>query len=125
LNLLLQKTKKEGMEVGLVKLTIDGNEVQVPKGTMVLEAAEQIGIHIPRLCYDPDLSNVGACRLCIVEIEGMRNLPASCVTEVREGMVVRTDTPAVMEARVKGKTIASSRASSMRAWERRGIFDNR
>jgi NADH-quinone oxidoreductase subunit G len=87
------------MEVGLVKLTIDGNEVQVPKGTMVLEAAEQIGIHIPRLCYDPDLSNVGACRLCIVEIEGMRNLPASCVTEVSEGMVVRTDTPAVMEAR--------------------------
>ncbi|MEG3067045.1 MAG: 2Fe-2S iron-sulfur cluster-binding protein [Syntrophaceticus schinkii] len=61
--------------MGLVKLTIDGNEVQVPKGTMVLEAAEQIGIHIPRLCYDPDLSNVGACRLCIVEIEGMRNLP--------------------------------------------------
>ncbi|MGB4505460.1 MAG: 2Fe-2S iron-sulfur cluster-binding protein, partial [Syntrophaceticus sp.] len=85
--------------MGLVKLTIDGKDVQVPKGTMVLEAAEQVGIHIPRLCYDPDLSTVGACRLCIVEIEGMRNLPASCVTEVSEGMVVRTDTPAVIEAR--------------------------
>jgi NADH dehydrogenase/NADH:ubiquinone oxidoreductase subunit G len=85
--------------VGLVKLTIDGNEVQVPKGTTVLEAAEQIGIHIPRLCYDPDLSAVGACRLCIVKIEGMRNLPASCVTEVTEGMVVHTDTSEVIEAR--------------------------
>jgi NADH-quinone oxidoreductase subunit G len=87
------------MKVELVKLTIDGNEVQVPKGTMVLEAAEQIGIHIPRLCHDPDLSNVGACRLCIVEIEGRKNLPASCVTEVTNDMVVRTNTPAVMEAR--------------------------
>ena len=85
--------------MGIVKLTIDGKEVQVPKGTTVLEAAEQIGIHIPRLCYDPDLSAVGACRLCIVKIEGMRNLPASCVTEVTEGMVVHTDTPEVIEAR--------------------------
>ncbi len=85
--------------MGLVKLIIDGNEVQVPQGTTVLEAAQTMGIHIPRLCYDPDLSSVGACRLCIVEIEGMRNLPASCVTEAREGMVVRTNTPVVTEAR--------------------------
>jgi len=87
------------MKVELVKLIIDGNEVQVPKGATVLEAAETMGIHIPRLCYDPNLSSVGACRLCIVEIEGMRNLPASCVTEAREGMVVRTNTPVVIEAR--------------------------
>ena len=82
-----------------VKLTIDGKEVQVSTETTVLEAAEQMGIHIPRLCYDPDLSSVGACRLCIVEIEGRRNLPASCVTAVNEGMVVHTSTPAVIEAR--------------------------
>ncbi len=83
----------------LIKLTIDGRNVEVPAGTSVLDAAESIGIHIPRLCYDPSLSSVGACRLCVVEIDGIRNLPASCVTWVSEGMVVRTGTPAVIEAR--------------------------
>ena len=83
----------------LISLTIDGQEVQVPAGTSVLDAAEAVGIHIPRLCYDPCLSSVGACRLCVVEIDGIRNLPASCVTTVTPGMVVRTGTPAVMEAR--------------------------
>lgn len=87
------------MAVELVKLTIDGKEVEVPAGITVLEAAERMGIHIPRLCYDPELSAVGACRICVVEIEGMRNLPASCVTTVAPGMVVRTGTPAVIEAR--------------------------
>ena len=87
------------MCVDLIKLTIDGREVEVPAGTSVLDAAESIGIHIPRLCYDPCLSSVGACRICVVEIDGIRNLPASCVTWVAPGMVVRTDTPAVMEAR--------------------------
>jgi NADH dehydrogenase/NADH:ubiquinone oxidoreductase subunit G len=85
--------------VELVKITIDGKEVEVPAGISVLEAAERIGIHIPRLCHDPDLSDVGACRLCVVEVEGMRNLPASCVTIVTDGMVVRTNTDPVMEAR--------------------------
>lgn len=83
----------------LVKLTIDGQEIQVPAGTTVLDAAETIGVHIPRLCYDPSLSSVGACRICVVEIDGIRNLPASCVTTVTPGMVVRTSTPAVIEAR--------------------------
>jgi NADH-quinone oxidoreductase subunit G len=83
----------------LVRLTIDGKEIEVPAGTTVLNAAESIGIHIPRLCYDPSLSSVGACRICVVEIDGIRNLPASCVTTVTPGMVVRTDTPAVHEAR--------------------------
>lgn len=83
----------------LVKLSIDGKEVEVPSGITVLEAAERNGIHIPRLCYDPELSAVGACRLCVVEIKGMRNLPASCVTTVAPGMVVHTGTPAVIEAR--------------------------
>lgn len=83
----------------LVKLKIDGKEVEVPAGTTVLNAAEQIGIHIPRLCCDPELSAWGACRLCVVEIEGMRNLPASCVTVAAPGMVVRTGSPAVVEAR--------------------------
>lgn len=83
----------------LVRLSIDGQEVVTRAGTTVLEAAEQAGIHIPRLCQDPSLSLFGACRLCVVEIEGMRNLPASCVTTVTEGMVVHTNNPTVLEAR--------------------------
>ena len=85
--------------MALVTVTIDGRTVQAPAGTSVLEAAGSIGIKIPALCCDPDLSPVGACRLCVVEIDGMRNLPASCVTACSEGMVVRTGTPAVLEAR--------------------------
>jgi predicted molibdopterin-dependent oxidoreductase YjgC len=61
------------MCVDLIKLTIDGKEVEVPAGTSVLDAAESIGIHIPRLCYDPCLSSVGACRgeykVCAVKVE--------------------------------------------------------
>ncbi len=83
----------------LIKLTIDGREVEVSSGTTVLNAAEQVGIHIPRFCYDKELSSCGACRICVVEIEGMRNLVASCVTEAAPGMVVKTETPAVVEAR--------------------------
>lgn len=73
--------------------------VTVKPGTSVLEAAEQAGIMIPALCRDPELTSPGACRLCVVEVEGMRNLPASCVTEVRDGMVVSTGSDEVVAAR--------------------------
>ncbi|ADG81610.1 molybdopterin oxidoreductase [Thermincola ferriacetica] len=82
-----------------ITLTIDGQQVTVPAGTTVLEAAEKIGAFIPTFCHDPELSQPGACRICVVEIEGWRNLPASCVTAVAEGMVVHTASPAVVEAR--------------------------
>lgn len=85
--------------MGNVSLTIDGKQVQVPSGITVLEAARLTGINIPNLCYDKELTSPGACRLCVVSIEGARNLPASCVTEVWEGMVVNTATPEVLEAR--------------------------
>jgi len=85
--------------VANVTLTIDGIRITVPKGSTVLEAAEKAGIFIPTLCHDPELSKPGACRICVVEIPGMRNLPASCVTEAMEGMVVYTASPAVIEAR--------------------------
>lgn len=78
---------------------IDDREVQVPAGSTVLEAAEQMGIKIPRLCHDPELSQHGGCRLCVVEIKGMRNLPASCVTTVSPGMEVQTNSQTVVEAR--------------------------
>jgi predicted molibdopterin-dependent oxidoreductase YjgC len=82
-----------------VTLTIDGIQVTVPKGSTVLEAAQTAGIFIPTFCHDPELSKPGACRICVVEIPGMRNLPASCVTDAADGMVVQTASPAVIEAR--------------------------
>ena len=74
----------------LVTLTIDGFEVAVPKGTLVIRAAELLGIQIPRFCDHPLLDPVGACRQCIVEVEGQRKPLASCTTTVTEGMVVKT-----------------------------------
>jgi formate dehydrogenase alpha subunit len=85
--------------VSTVTLTIDGNQITVPKGTTVLEAARKAGSFIPTLCHDPELTKPGACRICVVEIKGAKNLPASCVTEAAEGMVVETASPQVIEAR--------------------------
>ncbi|MFZ5940006.1 MAG: NADH-dependent [FeFe] hydrogenase, group A6 [Bacteroidota bacterium] len=88
----------------LVKLTIDGRQVEVPRGTTVHKAAKSIGIDIPVLCY-MDLKGLnienkpGGCRVCVVEIEGRKNLPPSCSTEVSEGMVVRTNSIRVINAR--------------------------
>ncbi|MEV8514388.1 NADH-quinone oxidoreductase subunit G [Dactylosporangium sp. NPDC051484] len=73
-----------------VKLTIDGLEVEAPKGTLVIRAAEQVGISIPRFCDHPLLAPAGACRQCLVDIEGQRKPVASCTQPVAEGMVVRT-----------------------------------
>ena len=87
-----------------IQLIIDNKEVEVPRGTTILDAAKSVGIHIPTLCYMKleDLhyeNNPGACRICVVEIEGRRNLAPSCKMECTEGMVVRTHTPRVMNAR--------------------------
>ena len=82
----------------MVTLTIDGVEVTVPEGTTVLEAAHQANIHIPTLCYLKDVNQIGACRMCIVDT-GARNPIASCTLPVSNGMNVRTNTPAIREAR--------------------------
>ncbi|MFF5667379.1 NADH-quinone oxidoreductase subunit G [Streptomyces griseofuscus] len=74
----------------LVALTIDGIEISVPKGTLVIRAAEQLGIEIPRFCDHPLLDPAGACRQCIVEVEGQRKPMASCTITCTDGMVVRT-----------------------------------
>src|SRR6185437_8481126 len=73
-----------------VTVTIDGYEVSVPKGTLVIRAAEQIGITIPRFCDHPLLDPIGACRQCLVDIEGQRKPLASCTTVCTDGMVVKT-----------------------------------
>ncbi|MCW2598749.1 MAG: dehydrogenase [Frankiales bacterium] len=83
-------TSEVAVHTDLVTLTVDGFEVQVPKGTLVIRAAELIGIQIPRFCDHPLLDPVGACRQCIVEVEGQRKPLASCTTTVTEGMVVKT-----------------------------------
>ncbi|MFF2366515.1 NADH-quinone oxidoreductase subunit G [Streptomyces sp. NPDC058122] len=74
----------------LVSLTIDGVEMSVPKGTLVIRAAEQLGIEIPRFCDHPLLDPAGACRQCIVEVEGQRKPMASCTITCTDGMVVKT-----------------------------------
>ncbi len=83
----------------MVKLIIDGKNVEVPEGTSIMHAAEVIGIKVPRLCYHPYLSIEGACRVCIVEVKGARNFIASCATPVAEGMEVTTTSPSIRQAR--------------------------
>jgi NADH-quinone oxidoreductase subunit G len=73
-----------------VHVTIDGFEIFVPKGTLIIRAAEQLGIQIPRFCDHPLLAPIGACRQCLVQVEGQPKPPASCTTVCTEGMVVRT-----------------------------------
>ena len=81
------------------KVTIDGKSIEVAKGTTVLEAAQQLGIYIPRYCYHPKLSVAGNCRMCLVEIEKAAKLLTACSTEAAEGMVVHTGTEKVKTAR--------------------------
>ena len=82
----------------MLNVTIDGVKVSVPAGTTVLEAARQANIHIPTLCFLKDINEIGACRMCVVDV-GARALAAACVMPVSEGMVVKTNTPAVRAAR--------------------------
>lgn len=82
-----------------VRVTIDGITVEVPSNYTVLEAAKVAGIEIPTLCYLKEINQIGACRVCVVDIKGVRNLQASCVYPVSDGMEVYTNTPRVREAR--------------------------
>lgn len=82
-----------------VNVTVDGRAVEVPEGSTVLKAAEAAGVHIPTLCYLEGLNEIGACRVCVVEVKGARTLQPACVTPVFEGMQVLTNTKRVREAR--------------------------
>jgi len=83
----------------MLNVTIDGIKTQVAEGTTVMEAAAGLGIDIPALCYLKGINEVGACRICVVEVKGARSLQASCVLPVSEGMEVQTESEAVVEAR--------------------------
>ena len=83
----------------MVNLTINGKKITAEKGTTILEAASANGILIPTLCYLKDINEIGACRICVVEIEGMERLAAACNNAVEEGMVIYTNSPKVMASR--------------------------
>ena len=83
----------------MVNMTINGMAVQVPANYTILQAAESVGIRIPTLCYLKDVNAIGACRMCVVEVEKARSNPVACLQQVAEGMVVRTNTPALRKAR--------------------------
>lgn len=85
--------------MGNVALTINGQQVSASEGMTILEVAKKNGIDIPTLCYIEDLLPLGACRLCVVEVEGSRMLVGSCHTPVTEGMVIHTHSPKVLETR--------------------------
>ena len=83
----------------MVNLTINGKKISVDESKTILEAAKENNILIPHFCYLEGVHQVGSCRICVVEVEGMKTLQASCMTQVREGMVVKTNTEKVKKAR--------------------------
>lgn len=87
------------MEKKLINLTIDDIKIEAPEGTTILQAAKKAGIDIPTLCFLKEINEVGDCRMCIVEVEGRRGFATSCIQTVEEGMIVKTHTPNIMEAR--------------------------
>ena len=86
-------------ETKLVNLKIDDREVQVPAGTLVIEATRRMGIEVPSFCYYPGLTLQAACRMCLVEVEKAPKLQTACTLAVAEGMVVRTNSEPVRDAR--------------------------
>ena len=83
----------------MVNAKINGIEIQVEKGTTILDAAREKGIRIPTLCYLKEINEIGACRVCLVEIGGKKNLVAACNNVVEEGMEIFTNSPKVQSAR--------------------------
>lgn len=87
------------MTTKMVKMEFDGKAVSVPEGMTLVDAAATVGIHIPNLCHIKELRGVGACRMCMVEVEGMKAPLTACTTRTKEGMKVQTKTPKVEEIR--------------------------
>ena len=82
-----------------IAVTVNGSQLTGREGMTILEVAQANGIDIPTLCYRPELSPIGACRLCVVEVEGSRTLVGACHTPITEGMVVHTNSPKVLATR--------------------------
>jgi NADH-quinone oxidoreductase subunit G len=82
----------------IVTITIDGQKLRAPKGMLLIEAAERNGIHIPRFCWHNRMQPVAMCRMCLVEVDGIRGIPPACTTPIADGMVAHTQTPVVKKA---------------------------
>lgn len=93
----------------MVEITIDGNVYEAEEGATILEVAREHRVDIPTLCYLREINEIGACRVCLVEVEGIDHLVAACNNEVTDGMVVYTDTPRVRRARVANLQLILSR----------------
>src|SRR5229473_1407865 len=87
------------MSAAILHLTIDESPVELPEGATVLDAVNRLGIPLPQLCKDPDRSALGACRTCLVHVEGQRGLPAACHLPARDGMIVETQHPEAVKTR--------------------------
>ncbi|NLB39310.1 MAG: 2Fe-2S iron-sulfur cluster binding domain-containing protein, partial [Clostridiales bacterium] len=83
----------------MVRMTINGKIIEAPEGSTILEAARRNHIYIPSLCYMSDQHPSGSCRICVVEVEGQKQLQASCMTKVSDNMVIQTNTQRVRAAR--------------------------
>jgi len=100
-DLINEAPRSSSVTVAPVTITINGEAktLELPAGATVLQAALKAGIYIPNLCHHPAIPPTGACRLCIVEIEGVRGLPTACNTPVKDGMAIKTDSPTLREHR--------------------------
>ncbi|MTI68851.1 MAG: 2Fe-2S iron-sulfur cluster binding domain-containing protein [Firmicutes bacterium] len=101
----LTEKEQKNLKNEKVTINIDGSDYEVNKGLTVLEAARSVNIEIPSLCYLKDVNEIGSCRVCVVEIDGTRNLQASCVYPVREGLKIKTNTERVRRARKTAVTL--------------------
>jgi NADH dehydrogenase/NADH:ubiquinone oxidoreductase subunit G len=95
----MDKKAEETASATMIKVEIDGMTVEVPDNTTILEAAQKVGVKIPTLCYHKDLGLAGACRMCVVEIEGQRNLQTSCTFPINSPMKIKTWSPRIRKAR--------------------------
>lgn len=96
----------------MVNIKINGMPLSVPNGISILEAARYAGIEIPTLCYLKDINEIGACRICMVEVKGARSLVTACVYPVNEGMEVFTNTEKVRNSRKSPWSLSSPRTTA-------------
>ncbi len=106
-----------------IEVTIDGVKITVPSDYTILQAANEVNIKIPTLCYLKDVCEIGCCRMCLVEVEGMKNWQASCVQKVTDGMVIRTHTPDILNYRKKNLELILSNHRAMCQSCNRGSTD--
>ena len=104
----------------MVNIKINGVGYEVPADSTILEAARTAGIDIPTLCYLKDINQIGACRMCMVEVKGARSLVAACVYPVNEGMEVFTNSPKVQESRKRYFWIMKQPAFGYRCFRKYG-----